>query len=316
MKAIRYDRFGPADVLQWTDIPMPQAGPGEVLVKVAAAAVNPKDMLMRKGRMKFFTGNRLPRGCGQDVSGVVAALGPQVQGLRVGDEVYGMLNGWDAYTYAEYTTAPVKDIARRPQTLSLPDSAALPLVSQTSLQALRDHGKLRSGMQVFINGASGGVGAHAVQIAKILGGIVTAACSARNAEMIRGLGADVVVDYAAQDILKLPQRFDIFYDVFGNYRFARTRHLLTPRGVYISTVPNLVNLRDHLLSRLTPGRQARLVLVRSNTADLDLLSQWVDTGRLRAVIDRRLPLSEAAEAHRYLETRRARGKILLLPSDS
>ncbi|MGH8455136.1 MAG: NAD(P)-dependent alcohol dehydrogenase [Nevskiales bacterium] len=313
MKAIRYEHFGPPEVLQWVDIPTPQPGPREVLVKVAAAAVNPKDMLMRKGRMKFFTGNRLPRGCGQDFSGTVVSTGSERTALKPGDEVYGMLNGWDACTYAEYTTAPVGDIAPRPGNLPLEEAAGLPLVCQTSLQALRDLGKPRPGMQVLINGASGGVGAHAVQIAKILGGVVTAVCSARNAGMTRELGADETLDYAAQDLLKLDRRFDVFYDVFGNYHFARVGHLLAPRGVYITTVPNPRNLRDHLLSRLLPGRQARLVLVRSNTADLDRLRQWVETGRLRAVIDRRYPMPEAAEAHRYLETRRSRGKILLIP---
>ncbi len=314
MKAVRYDQYGPAEVLRWTDIPAPRPHTGEVLVKVAAAAINPKDVLVRKGRMKLFTRNRLPRGTGHDFSGTVVETSPGVTKLKPGDEVFGMLNRWDAGSCAQYLTCPEDELAIRPARLALEDCAALPLVCLTSLQALRDLAHLQPGHQLLINGASGGVGVHAIQIAKILGAEVHAITSKRNAELVRSLGADVVVDYASTSIDGLAQRYDVFYDVFGNYSFARARHLLKAQGCYVTTVPSLSNLRDHLLSLFSRRQRARLVVVRSRRADLELLREWVQAGRLQAIIDRRMPMSEAAEAHRYLETKRARGKLILNPA--
>lgn len=311
MKAVRFDQYGPAEVLRWLDIPTPRPRPGEVLVKVAAAAINPKDVLVRKGRMKLFTRNRLPRGTGHDFSGTVVETGPGVTTLRHGDEVFGMLNRWDAGSCAEYLTCPEHELAIRPTRLALEECAALPLVCLTSLQAMRDLGKLQPGQHVLINGASGGVGVHAIQIAKILGAKVSTVTSARNAELVRTLGADDVIEYTTTRITELALRYDIFYDVFGNYSFSSVRHLLNPRGCYITTIPSTRNLLDHAISLFARGQRARLVVVNSNRADLELLSQWVQSGRLRAIIDRQMPMSEAAEAHRYLETKRARGKLIL-----
>ncbi len=313
MKTVRHDHYGPPDVLYLADVEVPKPEPGQVLVKVAASALNPKDVLVRKGRMKLFTRNRLPRGSGYDFSGTVVKANAIQGDFKPGDEVFGMLNRWDAGACAEYLVCPASEMSLRPSNIVFADCAALPLVCLTSLQAFRDLGHLKPGQNVLINGASGGVGTHAVQIAKILGARVTAVTSARNTSFVQELGADEVLDYAVASIPKLTARYDVFYDVFGNYHFARIKHLLTKQGTYVTTVPNARNLRDHLLSRLTRGRQARLVVVNSNSTDLESLRFWAESGRLRPIIDRRYDLAEVIEAHRYLETRRARGKVLLVP---
>jgi NADPH:quinone reductase-like Zn-dependent oxidoreductase len=179
------------------------------------------------------------------------------------------------------------------------------------LQALRDLAKVGPGSRVCINGASGGVGTFAVQIAKALGAQVTALCSAANHELVAALGADVVIDYRDTPPERLSGAYDCFFDVFGNQTLARVRAQLAPRGLYITTVPNRRNIRDHALTLLWPGKRARLVVVRSRRADLEQIARWVDEGRIRAVIDSTLPLSQIVDAQLRLHSRRSRGKIVL-----
>jgi len=181
------------------------------------------------------------------------------------------------------------------------------------LRALRNLGRLSPGGCVLVNGASGGVGTMAVQVARALGGRVTGVCSSRNRDLVASLGADEVVDYKATDLRSLPGPFDVVFDAFGNRTFDELRDLLSPRGVYVTTVPSLPAFGQHVLSFLRPGCKAWMVTVRSNADDLRTLAQMADEGLIRPVIDRRFPLAESAEAHRYLETRRARGKVLLVP---
>ncbi len=326
MKAVRYARFGPPEVLEWTEVADPVPRANELLVKVVASGANPKDVLIRKGKMRWATW-QLPRGCGYDFSGtVVKAAG----GFREGDAVFGMINGFVGRTAAELVAVPLDEVTAAPANVPLEDCGGIALVSLTALQALRDCGALKPGMRVMIHGASGGVGIHAVQLAKILGAHVTASCSARNLELVRRAGADEVIDYAtsqgdtgfalrqaqgeregAQPSLS-DQRFDVFFDAFGNQRLSIVRPFLTPRGRYVTTVPAPRNVLDHALT-LFSSQAARLVVVNSNARDLALLSGWLASGQLKPINDRRIPMSQAAEAHRYLESKRARGKVLLLP---
>jgi NADPH:quinone reductase-like Zn-dependent oxidoreductase len=209
--------------------------------------------------------------------------------------------------------APARVVARRPRSIPLDDCAAIPLAGLTALQALRALGRVREGSAVLVNGASDGVGTLAVQIAKTLGARVTAVCSGGNADLVTSLGADRVVDYTRTDLPALSERWDVFFDAFGNRPFGGVKHLLTAHGVYVTTVPRFATFRQAILSYLRPGRKVRMVRVHADAADLALLARLVDDGRVRPVVDRRWPMAESAEAHRYLETRRARGKVLLIP---
>lgn len=311
MKVIEYDRYGGPEVIVLREAPVPEPGTGEVLVRVRAAALNPKDALVRAGRFPRLAGREFPKRMGYDLAGEVAALGAGVSAFAVGQAVYGMINSWRAGAFAEYAAVPVAELAPRPAGLDAAGAAALPLAAQTALQALRDLAGLEAGQKVVIHGASGGVGTLAVQIAKAMGAEVTALCGAGSAELVRSLGADAVFDYRRTPPAQLPGRYDAFFDVFGNQRFFGVRHLLTARGCYVSTVPSPRNLRDHLLTRFSPLRRARLVVVRSRRADLDTLSAWVASGRLRPLVAARLPLAEAAQAHAMIQSKNTHGKIVL-----
>jgi NADPH:quinone reductase-like Zn-dependent oxidoreductase len=311
MRAIVYDRFGPPEVLEQRVLPAPVAGPGEVLVRVKAAALNPKDSFVRKGRMVLFSGKKFPRLLGYDVSGVVEAVGAQVTRFRPGDAVFGMRNGFDGGTVAELVAVKEDELAKKPAAVSFEEAAAVPLAALTALQALRDCGGLTPGGQVLIHGASGGVGVFAVQLARRLGAHVTTTSSAKNLDFLRGLGADVTLDYAVDAGLEPTRRWSVFFDVFGNRSFAKARASLAPKGVYVSTVPGPGIVMTDLLTRLSPGRRARLVVVRSNAKDLDFLASALEAGTLRPVVDRVVPMAETAAGQTHIETKRARGKVVV-----
>lgn len=311
MKVIEYDRYGGPEVIALREAPAPQPARGEVLVRVCAAALNPKDALVRAGKFRRLAGPEFPKRMGYDLAGEVAALGPGVVGFVVGQPVYGMIQSWKAGAFADYATVPAFELAPLPAGLGFAEAAAIPLAAQTALQALRDLAGVGPGSSVVIHGASGGVGTLAVQIAKALGARVTALCGAGSAALVRGLGADEVVDYRETLPSSLPGRYQAFFDVFGNQHFGAVRHLLSVRGCYVSTVPSARNIRDHLLTRLSPLRKARLVVVRSRRRDLETLSAWVAEGRLKPVIAARLPLAETARAHAMIQTKSTHGKIVL-----
>ncbi|NNE20079.1 MAG: NAD(P)-dependent alcohol dehydrogenase, partial [Myxococcales bacterium] len=230
--------------------------------------------------------------------------------LAKGDQVYGMINDFAGRAYAEYAAVNCQQLAKAPASIELAVAAAVPLAAQTALQALRDDGQLQAGQAVLINGASGGVGVFAVQIAKILGAQVTAVCSHRNVELVTELGADRVIDYTKTELVDLDEQFDVVFDVFGNYRFEQLRTLLSARGTYVNTIPSARIFKDVARSFVRRQR-ARLVIVKSRRDQLDWLRQQIDAGSLRVVVDRSFPLADVAEAHRYMETKRARGKVVL-----
>lgn len=309
MRAVVIDRYGGPEVLRLTTVPRPVPTRGQVLVRTRFIGVNPKDVIVRKGKFKMATGHRFPLLVGHDIAGEVVETGAQAD-LAVGDLVYGMINDFAGRAYAEYAAVDCQQLGKAPSSIELRVAAAVPLAAQTALQALRDDAQLKPGQRVLINGASGGVGVFAVQIAKILGAHVTAVCSYRNLQLAHELGADRVIDYTKSELVELSERFNAIFDVFGNYRFDKLAHLLTPHGVYVHTIPSARILKDVARTFLRRKR-ARLVFVRSRRAQLDWLRQQIDGGRLRVVVDRSFSLVDAAEAHRYMETKRARGKVVL-----
>lgn len=311
-RAIRFHEFGGTEVLRLERVPVPKPAEGEVCVRTVAAAVNPKDCLVRKGKFEKMTGTDFPFGVGHDFAGVIDAVGPGVTDLQPGDRVFGMTNGMVGRTYADHVALPRAECAEVPEAVDLVHAAGVPLAALTALQALRDLAGVRVGRRVLINGASGGVGVYAVQIARILGGEVTAVCSAANEALVRDLGAVHWIDYTRNPVDSLTDQFDVIFDVFGNYHFKRLKSQLKSGGVYVTTVPNRRNLADHVLSGRLGGKKGRLVIVKSKQADLELLASWLKDGRLKPVVDRTFDLTQAAGAHAYIETKRARGKIILL----
>jgi len=310
MRAAIYDRFGSADVLRVVDdAPRPPDRRGAARVRVHAMALNPKDVLIRKGKMRLFTGSRFPRTPGVDFAGEVMSA-PSGSDLRPGQAVYGMIQGWSEGAAADEVVVPIGELAPAPSGLSMCEAAAVPLAALTSLQALRDLIRLTPGQRICINGASGGVGTYAVQLAAHMGAHVVAVCSGRNAEWVRDLGAHAVIDYTREDPLAPEQPYDAFYDVFGNRPYQDARRAIRRRGRYVTTIPVARTVFTEICARLG-GAPARLVVVRSRRADLEVLTGHIDAGRLRPIIDRVLPLSAIADAHRYIETRRARGKIVV-----
>ena len=310
MIAVEYDRYGDASVLVARERPVPHVRPGHVVVRVRAAALNPKDVLTRAGKYPWLAGRRFPKRIGYDWAGEAVAIGAGVRGIREGDALFGMIQAWQGGACAEYALVRADELAPRPIGLDWTGAAALPLASLTALQALRELGALAAGQRVLLNGASGGVGVHAIQIAKALGAHVSTLTSAGNAELVRALGADETLDYATWSPRAPAAPYDVIFDIFGNRRFRDLRPLLTARGTFISTVPKPAVILARMRTALSHPR-ARLVVVRSTTADLEALSALVGRGALRPVVDRSFPLADLAEAHRYLATKRARGKIVV-----
>ena len=309
MRAVVIDQYGGPEMLRSVTVPRPVPTRGQVLVRTRFVGVNPKDVVVRKGKFQIATGKKFPLIVGHDIAGEVVEAGLGAD-LVEGDLVYGMINDFAGRAYAEYAAVDVQQLAKAPSSIELRVAAAVPLASQTALQALRDDSQVETGQHVLINGASGGVGVFAVQIAKILGAQVTAVCSHRNVELVAELGADRVIDYTKTELVDLKERFDVIFDVFGNYHFDKLEHLLTPRGTYVHTVPSARIFKD-VARTLIRRKRAKLVIVKSRREQLDWIRQQIDAGSLRVVVDRSFALDDAAEAHRYMETKRARGKVVL-----
>ena len=311
MKAAVINAFGDTDQIEIVDIPQPVPQPDEVLVRVKAAAVNPKDTFIRKGYLKKYTGADFPMLTGFDYAGEVAAVGAEAEAPAVGAAVYGMLDGWEGRTCAEYMAVKAHQLAAMPADLSFEQAAALPLVCSTSLQALRDQAGIKPGHTVCINGAAGGVGSAAVRIAKILGAEVTAIASAGNHDFLRELGADHCVDYHVEDITASEHRFDIFFDVFGNQPFDNIKPILEPQGVWVSTVLQSHVFKSVEATKGSTGKKAQLVIVAASRSDLDQIRQWVEAGQLKPIIHATFPLEGIRDAHIQQESKHTRGKLVI-----
>ncbi len=318
MKAVYIDRFGPSDVLIHGERPAPRPGPGEVLIEVHAASVNPRDWLIRSGRyqMKFLL-PKFPFILGSDVSGTVVEVGGRVERFAPGGEVYAMRPSRDGFGgYAELVAVRESAVARKPESMSHEEAAGVPLAALTALQALRDNARLGTGQEVVIVGASGGVGTYAVQIAKVLGAEVTGVASAANARLVESLGADRVIDYKAERFNDVLSDQDVVFDVIGRESPASCSRVLRPGGTYVTTIPRLSTGLEMLKSRLrstfsSRARRSEVVLVRSDGSDLERLTRWIEDGRIATVIDSVYPLAEAAKAHDRSRTFRTRGKLIL-----
>ena len=321
MKAAVYTRYGPPDVVvQIEDVERPVPKDNEVLIKVRAASVNPLDAGLMKGKPHSFRilfGLRKPRLTrpGVDVAGQVEAVGRSVMQFKPGDEVFGICKG----AFAEYVCAPESGLAIKPENLTFEQAASAPVAALTALQGLRDKGHIQPGQKVLINGAAGGVGTFAVQIAKSFGADVTGVCSTRNVEMVRSIGADQVIDYTQQDFTESGKRYDLIFDCFVNHSLSACRRTLNPKGIYLMvgsppkrwTVGILAPVIKALVLSPFVSQKFLVYIARSSREDLTTMSELMASGKVKPVIDKRYKLSEVPEAIQYLEQRHARGKIII-----
>jgi NADPH:quinone reductase-like Zn-dependent oxidoreductase len=320
MKAIIRKRYGGPTVLELAELPLPAPDDDQLLVRVAAASLNRADWYRLIGQPlvgRPSVGWRRPKieRLGTDYSGVVAAVGKNVSGFQVGDEVFGGRDG----ALAEYIT-PLHDraVVRKPAGITHEQAAAIPVAALTALQALRDHGGVQPGERVLINGASGGVGSFAVQIAKALGADVTAVCGPRGLEAARASGADLVVDYSSEDFTRLDTKFDLVIDIAGNRSWRQLCRVLTPRARVIvvgGPMGRVVGPLGHVLRiklrAKVSRRQARFFIAKFNKPDMETLSDMLADGRIRPVIDRAFRFEEFEAAFRYLGEGHPQGKVVL-----
>ncbi len=320
MKAIVYRCYGSPDVLEFEDVEKPTPEDNEVLVKVHAASVNPLDWHYMRGSpylMRLGTGLGAPNrtNMGVDFAGTVEAVGKDVTRFKPGDEVFGGRSG----AFAEYVIVPDdRALALKPSNVTFEQAASAPIAAITALQALRDKGQLKPGQKVLINGASGGVGTFAVQIAKSFGAEVTGVCSTRNVEMVRSIGADHVVDYTKEDYTESGQLYDLIIDNVGNHSLLANRRVLNPDGIFViiggpkgNWLAPLMNPIKALMLSPFVGQEFVMLLAKMDKDDLTILGNLMEAGKVTAVIDRRYRLSEVPAAIRYSEEGHARGKIVI-----
>jgi len=320
MKAIVYRCYGSADVLGFEDVEKPTPADDEVLVKVVAASVNPLDWHYMRGSpylMRLGIGLGAPNdtSLGVDFAGTVEAIGRNVKRFKPGDEIFGGTSG----AFAEYVTVREdRALALKPANMTFEQSASVPIAGITALQALRDKGKIAPGKKVLINGASGGVGTFAVQIAKSFGAEVTGVCSTRNVEMVRSIGADHVIDYTQEDYTRSGQRYDLIIDNVGNHSLSANRRVLTSDGIFVMVggpkgnwLRPLMNPIKALVFSPFVGQEFVMILAKLRKDDLAILSDLMQAGKVTPVIDRRYRLSEVPAAIRYSEEGHARGKIVI-----
>lgn len=311
MKAVIYNQYGSTNVLEYRDIDQPKIKPDELLVKISATSVNPVDWKIRKGDLQLLSGYNFPKQIGCDLSGVVVEVGERVTRFQPGDEIYTFVNPVSGGAYAEYAAVPEAIAAFKPQNMTHPEAAAVPVAGLTALQALLDLGQIRPGQKVLINGASGGVGTYAVQIAKAMNTEVTGVCSTANLEQVKTLGADIVIDYTQVDFTQQGTPYDIIFDAVAKQTFSSCENVLQPDGIYISTLPTPENMLATVQTFLLPGKKSKFVLAQPSRRDLDALRDLIEAGKVKSIIDRVYPLSEVIQAHTDSEAGRTVGKIVM-----
>ena len=320
MKAIVYHDYGSPDVLRCEEVDKPTAGDDDVLIRIRAASVNPRDWHFMRGApymIRLMSGLRKPKmtRLGVDLAGQVEAIGRNVKQFKPGDEVFGAHLG----ALAEYVSVPEDSLAFKPANLTFEQAAAMPTAALTALQALRNRGRIQPGQKVLINGAAGGVGTFAVPIAKSFGASVTGVCSTRNVDLVRSIGADHVIDYTREDFTSGDRRYDLIVDCVSNHSLSACRRAMTREGTYILVGgtggrwlgPLAYGLKAVLLSRFV-SQNLVMCLASPSKEDLVTMKELAETRKVTPVIDRTYPLNEVPEAVRYLEEGHARGKVVVI----
>lgn len=323
MKAIVYTEYGPADVLKLKEVPKPTPRDNEVLIKVHAATVTTGDVNMRGFTFvppgfgflpRLMFGLRKPKKniLGVEAAGVIESIGRNVSLFKPGDQVFG-INSGDIGAYAEYVCWPEKRaLAIKPSTITYEEAAAVPFGAGTALYFLRDLAKIQPGQRILINGASGNVGVYAVQLAKYYGAEVTGVCSTANVELVRSLGADKVIDYTKEDFRKYGEKYNIIFDtVVGKTSFSSCENSLKPKGLYLAVAGGLREMGQMLWTSIRGGKKVLAGSPSERKDELMFIKKLIDTGKIKPVIDRRYPLEQTADAHRYVDTGRKRGSVVI-----
>lgn len=320
MKAATYQNYGSPEVIQIKDLRRPPLHDKGVLVNVQAASVNAADWHLMRGApffVRFMTGFLKPKNpvLGADIAGRVEAIGKHVTHFQPGDNVFGDLSEYGWGGFAEYVCVPEIALALKPTNLTFEETAAVPLAAITALQGLRDHGKIQAGQKVLINGASGGVGTFAVQIAKAFGTEVTGVCSTQKMDLVHSIGADHVIDYTQEDFTQSGQQYDLILAANGYHPISDYKRALSPQGVYVVSGGSGTQLFQAIafggLMSQRGGRIFRSFVAKPNPADLAFLKELLETGKVVPVIDKRYPLNEVADAIRHVETGHAQGKVVI-----
>ncbi|MCJ7485851.1 MAG: NAD(P)-dependent alcohol dehydrogenase [Candidatus Aminicenantes bacterium] len=315
MKAIVYTRFGPPDVLQLREVEKPCPKDNEILIKVHAASANAYDW--RHLRADPFLMRLMGAGLlrpkhkilGADMAGRVESVGANVKQFQPGDEVFGD-GGYGGF--AEYACVDETRFVLKPADLTFEEAAAVPMAALTALQALRDKGLIQAGQKVLINGASGGVGTFAVQIAKSFDTEVTGVCSTSKMDLVRSIGADHVIDYTQEDVTKNGKLYDLIFDIAAFRSISDYKRLLSSEGIYVLAGGSMPRIFQLMLKSMTGAKNMRLVVANANQKDLLFIKELITAGKVRPIIDKRYPLSETAEALRHVEEGRARGKVVIV----
>ena len=315
MKAVVYEKYGPPEVLELREIDKPIPEDDEILVKVHAASIQQTDIRFRTGTplmARMFSGLIKPKNqiLGCDYSGIIEATGKNITAYEIGDEVYGSLDKRTG-THAEYITVSTKEVSRKPRNISYEEASSIGVAGTMALLGLRDHGRIRKGQKVLVNGASGGIGSFAVQLAKHYGAEVTGVCSGSNIEMVKSIGASHVIDYTNEDFTDRSDEYDLIFDAVRKKTFNECKDALTSKGVYVTTEfgPGIM-LRMKMNSNPDSKRMVGY-LGKTDPMDLVFLCELIEAGEVRPVIDRVYPLAEIADAHRYVEKGHAKGKVIM-----
>jgi NADPH:quinone reductase-like Zn-dependent oxidoreductase len=310
MRAAIYYRYGKPEVIEIKEIDTPVPGPDEVLIKMYAVSVNPVDWKVVSGKLRMITGKNFPKFTGIEGAGIIEQTGEKVNGLSRGQRVFVGLD-YHGGACAEYVCAGESKVLPLHDSLSFGEACTMAIAGLSALQGLRDKGLIREGMDVLVNGASGGVGTYAVQIAKVLGAQVTGLCSSGNFGLVRSLGADEIIDYRTGDFTKSDRKFDIIFDTIGNLKYLKVRKSLKRKGIYVNISPSLSMLLTSFMTRFLPGRKAKAFMLDPVRDQLKELMQLIVDKKIRVVIDREYGFEDTAGAFEYSATKRAKGKVVI-----
>ena len=315
MKAAIINQFGGPEVFELTEIEKPQIKDDQILIKVFTHGINPIDWKQRKGNHKFILGSPFPIVLGYDVCGEVVETGSKISKFNIGDQLVGVLDNKYGGALAEFAIGHENCFSVKPGNISYEEAAAFPMAALTSLQALRDKAKLQYGQTVLINGASGGVGHMAMQIAKLMGANVIAVASTNSRDFVNKFEPDMFIDYLEENVFDIKEKVDVFFDVAGNYSFPKCIKLLKPGGVYINTLPRPKILFHKIVQLFTRRKKVKTLLMKHNSNDLNIISDWIRKGKLKVSIDEVFSLKNVVAAHDYAQKGHNKGKNVIVISD-